>query len=67
MATIARITVSRRNDDGIERITDMEEFSVREDPVKRRRQIMSKIGKIVDESTADDGPTSFTVIFNDIA
>lgn len=66
MAT-ARISIFSTNDDGIEMISQIEEFEVPADAAKRRRMLMTRIGKIVDASTATDGPSSMTIIFDDIA
>lgn len=68
MPSTARICIFKPLENGPgEAISDILEFEVPDDKAKRRRKLMTVIGKLIDDSNEDDGPTSITVAFNQSA
>ena len=63
MPKTVRITTWELNEQGVERISGIEEFTAPEDVAKRRRHLMRRIGRLIDESELEDGPSSISISF----
>ncbi len=64
MATARILQMTRCNSTDDEMIDNIEEFSVPENAAKRRRMLMTRIGKLIDASLLEDGPSSVTINFS---